>query len=819
MCVNKSAHQQLFSGVVMQRSMVARYYLISVLVLSALVGLSLTWNLDNLDRQDVRLATAEAEANWKKDEAFRQWATRHGGMYVRPDKRTPPNPYLAHLPDRDIKTAEGSDLTLMNPAYMMHQMTEEFEGLYGVKGKITGQILLNPRNKADAWELSALKAFDRGVKKVIEKTNIESAPYLRLMRPLIMEKGCVKCHGHLGFKEGDIRGGVSVSIPLNPYFAAARGTKITMIVSHGGIWFSGLCILAFVGLRSRKQENREFQAKQEIHDAYDQLEVRVQERTLELTNTNTELKNQNMERQRAESAVIRSEERIRAIVENAADGIITIDQRGIIESINPAAEKIFGYGADQVVGASISTLMPSKEASDHDDYLKRYVNGGPASIIGMGREVQGLRKNGQLFPMRLAVSEFHLEDKKMFTGLIRDITEEKLAEEALHQAKSDAEQANHAKSEFLSSMSHELRSPLNSILGFGQLLALNPEEPLTEEQADAVDYITKSGQHLLQLIDEVLDLAKIESGAVGISIEETSLAFALQESLQTLSAMADDRGITFIQPENMANVPTVLADQTRLLQVLLNLMSNAIKYNRENGTVTISVTETAGSRIRVGITDVGEGIPKDKHSELFVPFSRLSKEKATIEGTGIGLVICKNLIEVMKGAIGFESDISHGSTFWFELPIAQSPIANNVDEQLARKPLGALSASSALDGKILYVEDNPDNLELMRKIVSRIEGLSLISSHTAELGIQMAKDVQPNIIILDINLPGMSGLEAVKHLASDAATKDIPVIALSAAATKHDIENGFEAGFVKYLTKPLNVAEVVEAIKSSINES
>ena len=197
----------------MQRSLVARYYIISVLVLSALVAISLIWNLDNLDRQDVRLATAEAEANWKKDQAFRQWATLHGGLYVRPNKRTPPNPYLGHLPNRDIKTTKGADLTLMNPAYMMRQMTEEFEDMYGVKGKITGQILLNPRNKADAWELSALKAFDRGAKKVVEQTNIEGAPYLRLMRPMIMKKGCVKCHGHLGFKEGDIRGGVSVSIP------------------------------------------------------------------------------------------------------------------------------------------------------------------------------------------------------------------------------------------------------------------------------------------------------------------------------------------------------------------------------------------------------------------------------------------------------------------------------------------------------------------------------------------------------------------------------------------------------------------------------
>ncbi|MBT4964794.1 MAG: PAS domain S-box protein [Alphaproteobacteria bacterium] len=803
----------------MQRSLVARYYIISVLVLSALVAISLIWNLDNLDRQDVRLATAEAEANWKKDQAFRQWATLHGGLYVRPNKRTPPNPYLGHLPNRDIKTTKGADLTLMNPAYMMRQMTEEFEDMYGVKGKITGQILLNPRNKADAWELSALKAFDRGAKKVVEQTNIEGAPYLRLMRPMIMKKGCVKCHGHLGFKEGDIRGGVSVSIPLSSYIAAGRGTKQIMLVSHGGVWFSGLFILAFVAFRSRRHEKKDFQAKRDLHNAYDQLEARVDERTHELTDTNTELKSQIAERQRAEIAVIRSEERISAIVENAVDGIITIDNRGIVDSINPAAEKIFGYSASQIIGSSISMLMPTEEARKHDSNISRYLDGGPSNIIGMGREVQGRRKDGELFPMHLAVSEFSLEDKQMFTGIIRDITASKEAEKALYQAKSEAEEASQAKSEFLSSMSHELRSPLNSILGFGQLMALNPDEPLTEEQAEAVDHISKSGKHLLELIDGVLDLAKIEAGSVGVSIEKTSLASALAESQDTLNAMAQARGITFVLPQDMASVPVVLADSTRLRQVLLNLMSNAIKYNRENGTVTILVTKTGDSRVRVGITDVGEGIPKDRQSELFVPFSRLSKESTDIQGTGIGLVICKNLIEAMKGTVGFESEIGKGTTFWFELPIARHTDANDVDQQPADNPLLTLGTSTSVDGKILYVEDNPDNLELMRKIVSRVRGLSMISSHTAELGIQMAKDMQPGVIILDINLPGMSGLQAVKLLTTDAATKDIPVIALSAAATKRDIENGLEAGFVEYLTKPLNVVEVIEAIRSALKLS
>ncbi|MBT6219570.1 MAG: PAS domain S-box protein [Rhodospirillaceae bacterium] len=273
-----------------QTSLVVRYAIFSALVMSALVGVSLMWNIDNLNDEVIRLSTMEAESNWKKDQSFRQWATRHGGLYVRPNKRTPPNPYLAHLPNRDLKAADGSDLTLMNPAYMMRQMTGEFEEMYGVKGKITGQILLNPINKADPWEMESLKAFDRGIKKVVKKAEIDGAPYLRLMRPMVMKKGCVQCHGHLGFKVGDIRGGVSVSIPLAPYFAGAEDSKRGVIISHGSVWFGGLLVIGFMARRRLKYAEEHEHAQMALREAYDGLEKQVAARTQELTTSEANLK-------------------------------------------------------------------------------------------------------------------------------------------------------------------------------------------------------------------------------------------------------------------------------------------------------------------------------------------------------------------------------------------------------------------------------------------------------------------------------------------------------------------------------------------------
>ncbi len=386
------------------------------------------------------------------------------------------------------------------------------------------------------------------------------------------------------------------------------------------------------------------------------------------------------------------------------------------------------------------------------------------------------------------------------------------------EAVEQADKANQAKSDFLSSMSHELRTPMNAILGFAQMLDFNPKEPLTKDQKDSVGRIMKGGEHLLELINDILDLAKIEAGKVKVSIEDIAPMDVIDECLPLVTTMARKRGIVISVTDGATQAPRVRADHTRFKQVLLNLMSNAVKYNRENGTITISFEGTADNRLRLAVTDTGEGIPKNRQNELFEPFSRLDAKNSEIEGTGIGLVVCRNLVELMNGAVGLESEVGKGSTFWIELPLAklvddQDTTAVDIEVEQAMQSL------PCINGTVLYVEDNPDNIKLMELIASHIEGLSIISAHNAELGIELAMAEKPNIIILDINLPGMNGIEALKKLRSCKETMNIPVLAMSAAATDRDIEKGMEAGFQSYLTKPIRVPEVVGAIKTVLEAS
>ena len=513
-----------------------------------------------------------------------------------------------------------------------------------------------------------------------------------------------------------------------------------------------------------------------------------------------------------------SEARQRAVVENVAEGIITFDDRGRIEAFNHAAENIFGYQASEVRGESVSLLIPGNGEGEP-----------PSSVFGAGlfnpkannqlQMVSGKRKDGREIPIELGVSRMTLDGEVKFVGIMHDVTERLKTEQVLKTSKDMAEKANRAKSEFLSSMSHELRTPMNAILGFGQMLQMNAKEPLSESQKSCLDHIMKGGKHLLDLINQVLDLSRIEAGKVDLFFEPVSPNEVVAECLTLIRPIAQEREIEIHAPDPQGVLfPRVWVDHTRLKQVLLNLMSNAVKYNRDAGSVTLVVERSGDDRLRFSVTDTGPGIAKEKQRELFKPFARLEADEMDVEGTGIGLVITKDLVELMDGEIGLDSDEGRGATFWVEVPLAEG-VANVEMEQPDRGAVNVLEEAGSVQGILLYIEDNPDNLKLMELIVGQVEGLSMLSAHTAELGIELARTRQPDLIILDINLPGMSGLEAVGQLIEDEKTRDIPIMALSAAATKRDMEEGLKAGFSRYLTKPISVPEVLSAIENGLNRS
>jgi len=384
---------------------------------------------------------------------------------------------------------------------------------------------------------------------------------------------------------------------------------------------------------------------------------------------------------------------------------------------------------------------------------------------------------------------------------------------AMYQAQKAAEAANQSKSEFLSRMSHELRTPLNAVLGFSQLLEM---DQLTADQEQAVGQITKGGRHLLDLINEILDISQIETGRLALSPEPVNVREVVSESIELVRPLADERGIHLLGGELGACHRYVFADRQRMKQILLNLLGNGIKYNREGGTVSITCGEPSPGRLRIQITDTGPGIPKEQFGLLFTPFERLGAEQTTVEGTGIGLALSRRLTEVMGGTIDVESTVGRGSTFSVEFPVAEGPLARveRLDE------LGGLRAvGSAEHGEpaVLHIEDNLSNIKLIERVLAQRPGMRLIPAMQGRLGLELARQHRPVLILLDLNLADISGEEVLHQLRDDPSTGGIPVAIVSADAMPRQVQRLLAAGATAYLTKPIDVRELLDLVDKALD--
>ena len=506
----------------------------------------------------------------------------------------------------------------------------------------------------------------------------------------------------------------------------------------------------------------------------------------------------------------------RSLIESNIDALMTTDPAGVITDVNKQMEELTGRSREELIGAPFKNYFTDPARAEAG--IKRVLNESKVTDY----ELTARAKDGKETVVSYNATNFYDRDGVLqgVFAAARDVTERKRWDKVLQEntlelekAKAIAEKANLAKSDFLSSMSHELRSPLNAILGFAQLMESDSPLP-TPTQKSSIDQILHAGWYLLELINDILDLAVVESGRLSLSLEPVSLPEVMLECQSMIEPLAQKRGISMTFPQ-FDGACYIKADRTRVKQVLINLLSNAIKYNQAGGSVIVDCSLNTPDRIRISVRDTGAGLSPEMLSQLFQSFNRLGQEASGEEGTGIGLVVSKRLVELMQGMIGVESVVGTGSVFWIEL-------ISDVDPHLE---FGKAAAAAVVSLPVhtgprprllLYVEDNPANLKLVEQLIARRPDMRLLTAGNGNDGISLAHGYVPDVILMDINLPGISGIEAMKIIRLDPVTSHIPIVALSANAIPRDIEKGIEAGFFRYLTKPIKVNEFLETLNVAL---
>jgi PAS domain S-box-containing protein len=510
------------------------------------------------------------------------------------------------------------------------------------------------------------------------------------------------------------------------------------------------------------------------------------------------------ERERTEAELRESEQRFRNILNHVPIGVVYTDLRGNVKQVNPRFCELTGYSSDDLVQLNLSHVIHPEDRVQDIELTQQLVRGDVPMFRRQGRYVT---RDGRIVWVQAVVSLLRLPSGEPYriVGVVEDITEHlKLAD--AERARSLAEAANLAKSEFLSRMSHELRTPLNAMLGFAQLLELDQAHPLPAVQRPWVAQIQGAGWHLLDMINDVLDLSRIESGTLSLQMQTLDLREILTSTLALVERDAHRRDITITQDLQDSGT-RVKGDATRVKQILTNLLSNAIKYNADSGRIHIATRVHHRDSIEITVTDTGLGMTDEQLSQLFQPFNRLGRERSGQEGTGIGLVISQRLAELMGGALRARSTAGEGSSFILSLPRAADVPERRLDAEPSRPSTGDYHQRV-----VHYVEDNETNVEVMRGVLSRRPQVRLDVSITGLDGLASIRTNRPDLILLDMHLPDIDGLELLRHLKADPSTADIPVVAVSADALASQIDAALQAGAQQYLTKPISVSELLTAV-------
>lgn len=491
---------------------------------------------------------------------------------------------------------------------------------------------------------------------------------------------------------------------------------------------------------------------------------------------------------------------MRLVVETSVEAIITVNRRGRILLFNPAAERYLRIPATEAVGRDLLEFIAGGDRAAVREALAGARRGGAASSQAPQLRIRARAFDGSEFPAEANVASLGDAGEATAAVTLRDLSDQERWERSLTEARLQAEAANLAKSQFLSRMSHELRTPMNVILGYSQLLEL--DEQATQEQKDSVGHIHKAGRHLLALIDEVLDLSRVEGGELSLSLEPVLLAELANESVAMIRPLAAANQVRFETDSDSCQY-MVMADKQRIKQVLINLLSNAIKYNVPQGSVDLSCTHAGDGTVRLLVRDTGPGLSEAQQARIFQPFERLGAEFSPVPGTGLGLALCKRLVEAMSGRIGVTSEVGRGSTFWVDLPEAEDTFEPG-PQSAPRAVLSPLSRGSIAN--VLYIEDNLSNFRVIEEVARRIGNIRLIPAMQGGLGLDLARESQPDLVLLDLDLPDMPGTEVLQALRGDPRTGSVPVVVITADASARQEERLLDAGAAAYLTKPVDLS-------------
>jgi PAS domain S-box-containing protein len=534
------------------------------------------------------------------------------------------------------------------------------------------------------------------------------------------------------------------------------------------------------------------------------MDAEISRRAQEIAESNRQL-------QAANAELRRSQTFLDSVVDNIPAMVFVKDAADLrFVRFNRAGEKLIGLAESELIGKTDYDLFPPEEADFFTAKDRQVLASG--QLLDVPEEPIDTPNGRRILHTKKIPVVDEAGRPAYLLGISEDITERKQADDEIQAARAEADRANRAKTEFLSRMSHELRTPLNAILGFSQLLEM---DDLTAEQHENMAYISQAGRHLLDLINEVLDISRIESGQMTISREPVALADVLHDLAALVRPLADRRNITLDASHAMAGGAYVLADRQRLNQVLLNLLSNAVKYNREGGSIRVRADATGSGTVRIAITDTGYGIASEHVGRLFHPFDRLGAERGSVEGTGMGLALSKGLIEAMDGVIGVDSALDVGTTFWIELAVAEAPA-----DQYDRTATNLIDPTPARPARfvVLQIEDNVATTRLVERVLQRRPGIELLAGPSGQQGIALARQHRPDLILLDLHLPDMPGHEVLRLLQSYPETRALHVVVLSAQSTKSGTQRLLDAGAVGYLSKPLDVSEFLAIVDRLVGE-